>query len=121
MALPKPATAVWYVFTALLVSTIFVTHPFYVGIAFGFFLGPELLGLITHAPGDTYTEFTRWKVTDAPARFGYGVMVSALAYFRFPEPFNIWASVILAVWLPAHLAFPGVERKLWDRVRRIFS
>lgn len=116
MGLHKPTTTIWYAFTALLVLAMGLGSDWFSGFAFGFFLGVEILGVIDPKPGDTYTEFTRWKVTNKASRFVFGLSIAVIAFCRFPDALNEVAAVLLAVWLPAHFAWPGIEERVWRRI-----
>lgn len=87
------------------------TEPLsHVAFAFAFyFLGAEHSSLSDGVPRNTMSEFIRWTITDRPARFLIGVLLSLTVYVRVDE----FIGILLAIWLPLHLTFPGIEKKIF--------
>lgn len=88
----------------------------------GFFCGAELVAGGTRAgESGTKTEFTHYRVKHPAVRFVLGVWLALLVMWRVPAPLGLVLGIALWFWLPLHFALWGIERKVWQWLKRRFK
>lgn len=110
----KHVEVIWYVFTAGVLVAWAWADPVVTGFWVGFFAAAETWALLDPTDGDTYSEFTEWKVTDRWVRGVAAVLLAMLAHERV----HPWLGYALVAWLPFHWVTMRVwfwgKRKLED-------
>lgn len=85
------------------------------------FVPAEGIAVLNRVDGDTKTEWVRARVASEFARWGVGLWYAWLAYRFLPKWWGNALGGALLLWLPAHFALPGWERKVIARARRLFG